>query len=347
MEVSGNAQTIISKKNVLSTSKKELQDIHFLRAFASLAVCAFHLFLGNGKLFPENSILKSAISYGYLGVEIFFILSGFIICYALPKDYSHNNTARFLLKRLIRIEPPFIISIALLLVLNLISYHVTNNDYTIDWINILLHVAYINNFGVGEYLNVVYWTLGIEFQFYILIAIIFPFIRQFLSLVLLLVSFIGISYIQVPHNVLVITPYLPIFGIGVLIFFFRTEKKFTIKWLIPLLSLLLLHVFVHNGQPTFWACVFCCLVLFFWRFSNKIIKFFSTISFSLYLTHVVIGGKAINLGLRFAETLSKRYLLFAISFVFSISFAYIFYFFVEKPAMALAKKIHYNIETKT
>jgi peptidoglycan/LPS O-acetylase OafA/YrhL len=60
-------------------------------------------------------------------------------------------------------------------ILALIAHYVWNSTYKADWVNIACHLAYLNNFVGGQYLNPEYWTLGIEFQFYLFLALCFPF----------------------------------------------------------------------------------------------------------------------------------------------------------------------------
>src|ERR1700761_3968879 len=92
-------------------TKKQLPQIIFLRALAALMVCFFHLYCGNVHLFPQPGYLKSFFSYGYLGVPVFFMISGFIIPYSLPPAYKLKQFKTFFVKRIIRIEPPYIASV--------------------------------------------------------------------------------------------------------------------------------------------------------------------------------------------------------------------------------------------
>ncbi|TCD07719.1 acyltransferase [Pedobacter frigidisoli] len=146
----------------IDQEKAHINSADWIRAIAALMVTVFHL---GGKTQP-------ILNLGWLGVQAFFVLSGFIICWSLPMHYSYNNLARFIWKRVIRIEPPYIISIVLMIMLNFII----EKNYQIDWLDIVAHLGYLNNFLSKDYLNPVYWTLGIEFQFYLFIAFMFPII---------------------------------------------------------------------------------------------------------------------------------------------------------------------------
>src|SRR4051794_4134300 len=196
--------------------KQDIQQVHLLRTVAALAVTVFHLYCGNPNLFSQTTIVKKDISYGYLGVELFFLLSGFIMCYALPATYNLKSDLKtFLLKRITRIEPPYIISLILLIIINEIAKIYSGVRFEFSFFDFLLHLGYLDNFGFGTYYNVVYWTLGIEFQFYLLIAFIFPLLinRSVISVFLVLSALLALSLIHL-ENMVVIFTYLPVFCVG-------------------------------------------------------------------------------------------------------------------------------------
>ncbi|RYZ22991.1 MAG: acyltransferase, partial [Chitinophagaceae bacterium] len=131
--------------------KKELEEVFLLRGVASLMVCLFHLILGNEGLFPSSNLLEQIFSYGYLGVEVFFILSGYVICYSLPLDFGLADLRAFFLKRIYRIEPPYIVSILVVLLLNYLSHSITGQPNHVDFLAVLGHLAYVNNFNTSTY----------------------------------------------------------------------------------------------------------------------------------------------------------------------------------------------------
>lgn len=328
--------------------RKELNNVHFIRAIASLAVCMFHLFAGNRNLFPQPSLLKQTFSFGYLGVEIFFMLSGFIICFAIPKDYNLNDFKAFIIKRVLRIYPPYIISIIVVMLLNILSHHITELPNKIEWLNVLGNVLFLSSFGIGgEYLNVVYWTLGIEFQFYFIIGLVYPIIKNRKALILFFSILVTLSCIPLPKTMILIFPFLGIFGLGILIFYYQVKRIIGLTLFLSFSIILLIQIYFFLGLPVLFATILCILLLLFWNYNNRVINFFSAISFSLYLTHVTVGGKVVNLGLRFVDTLYERYLLFIFALVISIGFSYIFYLLIEKPAISWSKNIHYKIVKTT
>lgn len=72
-----------------------------LRGIASLMVLAFHLF----EPFSRGDATKQIINHGYLAVDFFFMLSGFVIAYAYDERWSQMSQWEFYKRRLIRLQP--------------------------------------------------------------------------------------------------------------------------------------------------------------------------------------------------------------------------------------------------
>ncbi len=324
--------------------KQDLKQVHLLRAVAALAVTVFHLYCGNPNLFTQTTAIKKEVSYGYLGVELFFLLSGFIICYALPQTYNLKTDLKtFLLKRITRIEPPYIISIVLLVIINEVATLYSGVRFDFSLKEFALHLGYLDNFGFGTYYNVVYWTLGIEFQFYLLIAFIFPFLinKSVVSVFLVLSALLALSLVHL-KNMAIIFTYLPVFCAGFLVFLYRYHKSIDLRVYVAMTALSLALVWYNLDVAALNTTITGILILFFFNYSNRVINYFSKISYSLYLTHVFIGGKVVNLGLRFVNTNLQRYALFFIALGISVLSAHLFYLLIEKPSLKFSKRYRYQ-----
>ena len=80
-----------------------------------MAVCWHNLLFRDDGFLPDGW-LRSSSKYGWLGVEMFFVVSGFVIPWALHRGgYRLKDYGRFLLKRVLRLDPPYVLSIALVL----------------------------------------------------------------------------------------------------------------------------------------------------------------------------------------------------------------------------------------
>ena len=323
-------------------SKKNLYQIDFLRGAASLSVCMFHLVRGNPS-FLENSHLTffKYFSYGWLGVQVFFIISGFIICYSLPVNYKLNNFSTFLKKRLVRVEPSYLISILLTLTVAYIAALVTHNTVSVSYKNLLYHLGYLNNFTTNTYINNVYWTLGIEFQFYILIGLLFPlFNKSVCVFMLIIIGLLALSYIRI-SNTSLIFEHLPLFCIGILIYFILYDDKYP-KPVLLLLSAITLMAMLSNIVVFVISLITISIIIIPFP-KNKVFSFFSAISYPLYLVHIPIGGRVINLSLRFAKTDFQKDVAIITALLISIIAAYLFHIVIEKPTISWSKKIKYSI----
>ena len=72
-----------------------------LRGVASLMVVVFHLF----EAYADDNPVKQIINHGYLAVDFFFLLSGFVIAYAYDDRWSRMTQWSFYKRRLIRLQP--------------------------------------------------------------------------------------------------------------------------------------------------------------------------------------------------------------------------------------------------
>jgi peptidoglycan/LPS O-acetylase OafA/YrhL len=153
-----------------------------IRGAAALAVCLFHFTNGNESLLATNDPVRQFAYFGHYGVEAFFVVSGFVIPYSqFARNHQWGNIGSFMLRRLKRLEPPYLACIALVLILNIVSsmapgYRGAAVPHA--WPQLAAHFAYANAFLGYKWLNPVFWTLAIEFQFYLLMACVFPFVAH-------------------------------------------------------------------------------------------------------------------------------------------------------------------------
>lgn len=138
-------------------------DISALRAAAVLAVIVFHFW-------------KDALPGGFLGVDVFFVISGFVITKSLQRD---ADLKRFYLKRLRRIYPPLIMMIALTA---LIIAMVRPDNTTTAALAALFGVSNIffmllargyhsATSDIDPFTHT--WSLGVEEQYYVFYPLIF------------------------------------------------------------------------------------------------------------------------------------------------------------------------------
>lgn len=81
-------------------SKKHYPILDGLRGVASVMVVVFHIFEAH-----STGHLDQVINHGYLGVDFFFLLSGFVIGYAYDDRWTKMSISDFFKRRLIRLQP--------------------------------------------------------------------------------------------------------------------------------------------------------------------------------------------------------------------------------------------------
>jgi peptidoglycan/LPS O-acetylase OafA/YrhL len=334
-----------------SKGSGEISSIVLLRGIASLMVCLFHMSVGNPQYLPANNWLRQIGSYGWTGVEVFFVISGFVIPYSMfVKQYATRDFWAFLKKRIIRIEPPYLVSIVLVISLNYISTlspYYRGAPYHPDWGNIAGHVAYLNVFTGGKWVNDVYWSLAIEFQYYILIALTFKLIvaeNRFVRLGFF-VAF-ALSSALLPGYLQFIFTWAAFFMLGILLFQYVCKIISQWEFLIMGVAILAFSYYRHGTILTAISLGALLIILFVNRFPSWL-RFFGTISYSLYLIHIPIGGRIINLSENFIHNTNLRVVLVFVGIAVSVVCAALYYRFIEKPFKSRAAMIRYDRPTLT
>jgi peptidoglycan/LPS O-acetylase OafA/YrhL len=309
---------------------------------AALGVAWYHCTNGSGVL--HDGFLYRSGQYGWAGVEMFFVISGFIIPYSLYRaGYRRADFGRFLVKRVARLDPPYFAGILLCLAL---SYAVTlapgfrgaRPHYT--WGQLAAHVAYVNSFVHLRWVNVVFWSLGIEFQYYLLIGLAFPLLVArgrrtrfgFLGLALVLPALV--------RDEALVFHYLPLFLAGILTFQCRAGLIST-RALLGGLAVMGAAAWLVDGAAIACVGVATALIIRFVELRSSRVTNFGSISYSLYLLHVPIGGKIMNLGGRFVHGTPAVAALLVAAMGASIAAAVVFYRLVERPSQRLSSSIGY------
>ena len=157
--------------------RRRFFQVEALRGLASLSVAWFHM----TNTYAWDAVRYSG-AYAWLGVEVFFVISGFIIPYSLyATDYHVSQFHRFMARRMVRLEPPYIVSILITIALWHLSatapaFEGGEPHYTFG--QIAAHLFYLIPFTPYDWLNVVYWTLSYEFFFYISAGLLYPLIAR-------------------------------------------------------------------------------------------------------------------------------------------------------------------------
>ena len=334
-----------------------ISSLSMLRGVAALTVCIFHFSLSEGALQP--GFFKDTIAfYGFTGVQLFFIISGFIIPYSMyKKSYEFKDIGTFLLKRAIRIEPPYLLSIVLVVVVTYISTLVPlykGPPFYISPSALFLHLGYLTAIFDKGWISPVYWTLAVEFQFYIFAALFFPLLAHkktiaalFPLLLLAVLHFLQKQYSTQETDIWLqdMVFYCWLFIVGILLF--RYMCGLTSGLVSALLIAICFFMFeIELGVSSLFLTSFGVLSIVFLKRSWVLTDFLGKISYSLYLVHHIMGMKILNLCSRFHLSDLERVVIFWADIALCIFVAWIFYLIIEKPSLRWAEQLSYTGKSK-
>jgi peptidoglycan/LPS O-acetylase OafA/YrhL len=142
-----------------------------LRGLAAVAIVVFHLFAATHVEHLEAALpawLAGALRSAHVAVAVFFALSGFVIAHALGKRRIDARYAtRFLVRRLVRLGPPYWASLALAVATA--SYFPALHPTAPQ---LAAHVLYLQDVLRVPALSPIYWTLCLELQFYVVVCLV-------------------------------------------------------------------------------------------------------------------------------------------------------------------------------
>lgn len=332
--------------------KRHFAVLDSLRGVAASLVCLHHFATGTlpktTNFITEDLFLRA----GEIGVYIFFVISGFVIPLSQSQcnyQFDISNFKRFLLKRAIRIIPPSYIAIGLVILEWKLIDMLFNSSFEymsqLSIQNLVLTLLYIGPLLEGKWISPVFWTLTIEFQYYVFIGLFFSILFKnnlifivlvvCLSLLTLLIPLELINFETVSHNLFI--SYFTVFALGFLAFRY-IENRLLIQHYVLMVFLLGCVLFFHSGLLLALASVGTTIIICFVSFRQSWLEFLGKISYSLYLTHLVTGTvfEGIIAKLIDINSLSEKVQLQLGAYLFSVGCAYVFYKSIEVPFIKLA-----------
>ena len=339
-------------------TQKRYLELDSLRGFAALIVVFFHFTWGH-----EGA--GFVFRWGNTGVDLFFMISGFVIFMSLNKI---RTASEFIINRFCRLYPTYWACVTLSYILINIYYQVVAVDFqklvfTDYLVNLTMLQFYFNVPNVDQ----PYWTMIIELIFYVSILILFYFkLFPYINSIGLIVSLIVATIANLPTNEVVenvfkwipFLSYIPLFFSGI-IFYQLAEgtgkmlKKYAtlivcLTCQMALLEITGRKVFLSQPQYLSMLLVFFFLFILFVNGKLKFIVsrftvFLGEISFALYLTHQFIS---VNILLPFfVDRLSINYWIssFLITLPIIILIAAAITYLIEKPLRARMKSKLYSV----
>jgi len=345
-----------------------------LRGVAAMMVVLYHVQINLRPAvrgwFPHS--IDFLFHWGNLGVDIFFVLSGFVIAHSVRNGaFSWAYMGRFAFRRSIRLDPPLWVTIALELLLIQAGFVLFPGISTVvpSWEQVLANVTYTQRFfHLGDVVGV-FWSLTYEVQFYFVLVLalvaygktldrrIDASTKQMLFLGFLIVPhlyslFIYLDILPLPLQGLFIDRWFQ-FSLGILAWaVFRRMLHQRYFWIVALVTIIL-AVFLGPSDYRRWSILSSSvtaisLVLVGKRdamhrvLAGPVIQFLGRISYSLYLIHPVVGWRFVSVvkeifGPDLGVILGSLTLLGGV--LISVASAWLMYVALEAPSLQFAHKI--------
>jgi len=341
-----------------STGAKRFYFVDAWRGIAALWVMLHHFYFA---LFPNGvdvlpASLRWFFEHGDLGVEIFFVLSGFVITHSLLQiRITSSSAARFALRRSLRLDPLYWSVIVATLLLNVaqIRWKAGSPQSLPSPYEVLLNFLYLDNLCSAPSIVKVGWTLCLEIQFY-LVCLALMAIAQGRRAVVVGLTFVPLivfslairsGVVSFPYNGWFL-PYWCMFAVGMAVAAATNRRCGTS---VPTLLIVALAVVgcMRNDPSSIVAALFGLTLLAAVRLdklrslNGPIVQYFGKISYSLYLIHPLVGNRFLRQTAALAEgrlSLLAVGLLVA-AFGLSLIAAETAYRLIERPSHRLSRKI--------
>lgn len=332
-------------------SRNRLVEIDALRGLAAMAVVLYHYTTWYVDLYHPATLPTLSFPDGHYGVNLFFIISGFVIFMTLEKT---SRPMDFVVSRFSRLFPAYWVAIVL-------TYTITHMlglpDRLVSLGSAFGNLMMIHHmFGI-PHVDGVYWTLEVELLFYCGMFLLYRFghlhlIHQvLLGLLALRLTYFVLERgfgIDLPWTIsrLLILKYIPWFALGISIYQV-TSRECAGAWRRPavtaacaILALLIVDspflalLAVGLGAAVFLAASGHASLL-----RHRLLVWLGTISYTLYLLHQNIGW-SIELQLQASGMSTDGSILIAL--LTSLAMATALTRWVEQPAMRWIRNTYRN-----
>jgi peptidoglycan/LPS O-acetylase OafA/YrhL len=340
-----------------------------LRGLAALGVACYHIHRYGPLHEPASQLiplpLATLFEHGWMGVQVFFVISGFVIAYSVHGvRISPGFLGNFALRRSIRLDPPYWATIVFVLGLYAVARSLGVGEDLIDpphWRQLLSHAFYLQDIlGYGN-VSVGFWSLCIEVQFYLLLIVMLgvaQWLHERLASPSAAVGAICLLGVAAPLALASLVEYRPGGDWNVWIihffcmFFLGSLGWWTLAGRVP--------------SPVFWCYIGLLLARLWFDWSLEIacattagvtiylvgrrgklahwlshasLQYLGRISYSLYLIHYPVSWIVVSVGFWLTKDNAVAAVLWLLlALALSIATADVMYRFVEGPSVRLARR---------
>jgi len=336
-------------------NKAHYHELDLLRFIAALAVVFYHYTFVHTVSFSEIAsypVLGDIFKYGYMGVELFFMISGFVILMTTV----NKSPVEFVISRISRLYPAF--WVALLITTLSIVFFVVDDSKEISLSRFLINLSMVPEYINIDSIDPVYWTLQVEIKFYFWMFVIVLMnklanIESFLSVWILISILDAFQFTHGLSRLLFIPEWAPYFCAGALFFIVKTQGLSTKRVLLLFLAYLLsIHYAIVEGQlkashfesdfsPIVVTILITALYLLFIWFINRNkdyqksrnMLFLGALTYPLYLIHNVLGEIIFT---HLAQDINQYTLLISV-IVLMLIISFVISYFIEPKISKLMK----------
>ncbi len=314
--------------------------LDLVRFFAALSVVLYHYI--SRKESTAYPLFSNVTDYGYLGVPLFFIISGYVIALS-----ANNRTAiQFAVSRFVRLYPALWAGVIFTAVISAI---LTEEKYSAA--QILANFTLLNEYLGFEDIDGVYWTLKAELKFYacifLLLAVgVFQRFKIWLSLWLGLTIMHTITGQPFFMGWFITPEYSSFFIAGIAFFLIQSTEEKTFNYFILLSSLIVSSFRVYGQADGFlsnpdvaerlvsvaivWAFYFFMFFLSIGKINIKKRNIYITIgalTYPLYLIHNVAGKALID---KYSSVVPEATMIIIVTILMILA-SWLIHLAIEKP----------------
>jgi peptidoglycan/LPS O-acetylase OafA/YrhL len=344
----------------MEVSRRRFTLIDGLRGLAAVSVMLYHYCTGDMRVHLAALLpawFMAATRKGWLGVQVFFVLSGFVIAYAIGRrEMTAGNGARFALRRQVRLDPPYWLSLALSCAWPWgWKLHLRDARWVPGWADVGYHLAYLQDIFRRHPIQPVYWTLAIEVQFYMAFVLSLVLLRRWPRLAPWVLLASGLWALDVAMHWRIpkiwFVPHWYMFVLGVLTWW-RLDKR--VHWLPHALFIAWIALNgYHYDRLEPWAAASVATLITLAGARDRLhrwldvrwLQFLGAVSYGIYLLHPVTGSQTrwvLGSVLDRGRTPTGALGVVIASSVATVGCAWLLHVAVEKPAMALAARIRWD-----
>ncbi len=326
-----------------------------LRAVAACSVMFFHFTAASAFSDTYRRVLPgpafTACCHLNVGVQVFFVISGFVIAYSVRGErVTLGYLANFAARRWLRLDPPYLAAIAMTIVVTVASNRVlTVRHAAVPSVgDVVAHVFYLPVLLHRDLIIPVFWTLCLEVQFYLVFISALALGRRPATGLMAAVAVVSLAslgrWVAVPDGWFVGFWYLFLLGAMT---WWAVGRRMHVGWLAGYAAAVAAVAAVHPAPEPFVGLTTAGAIVGVARagrlgtlLGNGVVQFLGRTSYSLYLLHGLFASRVMNITRRYAgDSAAAAAATLPVCVAISVVSAWLMYRLVELPCVRLGKRV--------